>query len=315
MSRNPLRGEGVAQCAPPATARELIEWGEQELVRADLFYGHGTREPLGEAVYLVFSALELPFYCDDALLDQPLSEAQIQHARELIMARIKTRKPAAYITRQAWFAGLKFYVDERALVPRSPIAELIETGFSPWIQQDQVHRILDIGTGSGCIAIACGLAFPEARVDAVDVSAQALEVASRNVERYGLGDRVELIQSDLYAGLNQRRYDLIVSNPPYVPTSEIANLPAEYRHEPALGLAGGQDGLDIVKRLLAQASSHLTQDGILVVEVGDSAEALSEQYPRVPFLWLEFERGGEGVFLLEAVQIREFFPRSSPRVG
>lgn len=289
-----------------ATARELIKWGEGKLAASDLCYGHGTREPLGEAVYLVFSAVGLEFYCPEELLDQPLSEEQVQRAKEFILARIETRKPAAYIASEAFFAGLRFYVDARVLVPRSPIAELIETGFTPWIQQDRVHRILDIGTGSGCIAIACALAFPEAQVEAVDISPQALEVARQNVERYGLGERVALIQSDLFAGLDQRQYDLIVSNPPYVPSGEIADLPAEYLHEPALGLSGGQDGLDIVKRLLAQVPNHLTQEGILVVEVGDGWKALAAQYPHLPFLWLDLERGGEGVFLLEAAQLREF---------
>jgi ribosomal protein L3 glutamine methyltransferase len=290
-----------------ATARELIQWGAARLAASDLFYGHGTQEPLGEAVYLVFSAVGREFYCADALLDQPLSEEQARRAREFILARIETRKPAAYIARQAWFAGLRFYVDERVLVPRSPIAELIETGFSPWVEEGRVDRILDIGTGSGCIAIACALAFPGARVDAVDISPQALEVARQNVEHYRLGSRVALIRSDLLAALGQQQYDLIVSNPPYVPSAEIADLPAEYLHEPALGLAGGQDGLDIVKRLLAQVPQHLTREGILVVEVGEQAQALALQYPQVPFLWLDLERGGEGVFLLEAAQVRAFF--------
>lgn len=300
----PAQPDGSAHLT---TARGLIKWGEKKLAAAELCYGHGTREPLDEAVYLVFSAAGLAFYCDDALLDRPLTEAQIQRAQAFIMARIKTRKPAAYIAREAWFAGLGFYVDERVLVPRSPIAELIETGFSPWIKPEQVQRILDMGTGSGCIAIACALAFPEAQVDAVDISLDALEVAQRNVDRYQLRDRVELMHSDLFEGLQGRRYDLIVSNPPYVPTHEIAELLAEYLHEPRVGLSGGQDGLAIVKRLLAQASKHLTEVGILVVEVGDSEAALVSRYPQVPFLWLDFERGGEGVFLLQATELKEFF--------
>jgi ribosomal protein L3 glutamine methyltransferase len=306
----------IQKAVPPAqpdgsvhltTARGLIKWGEKKLAAAKLCYGHGTRGPLDEAVYLVFSAVGLAFYCDDALLDRPLTEAQIQRARAFIIARIKTRKPAAYIAREAWFAGLGFYVDERVLVPRSPIAELIEAGFSPWIKPEKVRRILDIGTGSGCIAIACALAFPEAQVDAVDVSPEALDVAQRNVDRYQLRDRIELVHSDLFEGLQDRRYDLIVSNPPYVPTHEIAELPIEYLHEPSPGLAGGHDGLAIIKRLLVQASKHLTREGILVVEVGDSEAALVSQYPHVPFLWLDFERGGEGVFLLERSQLKEFF--------
>jgi ribosomal protein L3 glutamine methyltransferase len=299
----PAQSDGSAHLT---TARGLIKWGEKKLAAAELCYGHGTREPLDEAVYLVFCAVGIEFYCDDALLDQPLTEAQIHRARAFITARIKTRKPAAYIAREAWFAGLEFYVDERVLVPRSPIAELIETGFSPWIKPEQVQRILDMGTGSGCIAIACALAFPEAQVDAVDISLDALKVAQRNVDRYQLRDRVELMHSDLFEGQG-RRYDLIVSNPPYVPTHEIAELLAEYLHEPRVGLSGGQDGLAIVKRLLAQSSKHLTEAGILVVEVGDSEAALVSRYPQVPFLWLEFEHGGEGVFLLQATELKEFF--------
>lgn len=297
---------------PVTTARELIHWGERELAAADLFYGHGTTNPLDEAVYLVFCALDLEFYCADELLDRPVSEARAARARDFIAARIGTRKPAAYVAGEAWFAGLKFYVDERVLVPRSPIGELIEEGFSPWVEEARVHRILDIGTGSGCIAIACAKAFPHAHVDAVDVSSGALAVARINVDRHGLTERVEIIPSDLFAGLDGRRYDLIVSNPPYVPAAEVATLPAEYRHEPALGLAAGTDGLGVVQRLLARAGEFLTDDGILVVEVGDSAEALTQRHPEVPFVWLEFERGGEGVFLLEAGPIRRHFSPLGP---
>jgi ribosomal protein L3 glutamine methyltransferase len=288
----------------PSTARELIHCGEAQLAATDLFYGHGTEEPLDESIFLVFSAVGLEYHCPDEWLDRPLTGEQIERARQFIQTRIETRKPAAYITGEAWFAGLRFTVDERVLVPRSPFAELIESGFSPWVREEEVHRILDIGTGSGCIAIACALAFPEARVDAVDVSPGALEVARRNVERHGVGDRLTLVQSDLFENLGGRRYDLIVSNPPYVPTADVAGLPDEYLHEPSLGLAGGEDGLDIVRLLLAQAADHLTEHGVLVVEVGDRADVLAEQYPHVPFVWLEFERGGDGVFLLEAENVR-----------
>jgi ribosomal protein L3 glutamine methyltransferase len=284
---------------PPSTARELIYAGERKFKRADLFYGHGTREALDESVYLVLRGLGLPFGCPDEELDHPLSKEQIDRVETLLQQRIDTRKPAAYLLNEAYFCGLDFYVDERVLIPRSPIAELIVRGFAPWVDETRVRSVLDLCTGSGCIAIGCALAFPDATVTATDISPGALAVAAINVERHDVGDRVRLVQSDLFAGLDGERFDLIVSNPPYVPA-----------FEPPLALAAGDDGLAIASRLLLEAGRHLTTDGVLVVEVGDREHALAERFPEVPFTWLEFERGSgvDGVFLLDAAVLKQHFP-------
>jgi ribosomal protein L3 glutamine methyltransferase len=229
----------------------------------------------------------------------------IAAARKLATRRIKERVPAAYLTQRMWFAGHEFYVDERVLVPRSPIAELIHAQFQPWADPTTIKRVLDIGTGSGCIAIACALAFPDAQVDAADISPDALAVTQINIERHQVQTRMRAIQSDVFDGLHNQRYDLIVSNPPYVSHAEMDQLPDEYLREPELGLRAGVDGLDIARRLLAEAESHLEPHGVLVVEVGDSEFALAEAYPAVPFIWLEFEHGGGGVFVLTAQQLSE----------
>ncbi len=223
---------------------------------------------------------------------------------ELIGRRIKERIPAVYLTGETWFAGLPFQVDRRALIPRSPIAELIERRFAPWIDPRGVRRILDIGTGSGCIAVACAKALPRARVDAVDISPEALEVAAINVRRHRVGSRVSLVRSDHFSALSGERYDIIVANPPYVGRREMSGLPPEYRHEPRLALAAGRDGLDSVRVILREAGEHLRARGLLIVEVGNTETAVRRAFRHLPFLWLEFERGGGGVFLLTADQLR-----------
>ena len=289
------------------TPQHLIDWALEQFEASDLYYGHGTDNAYDEAVFMVLRSLDIPFDVADNLLNHPLDASAIDKVVALINERIRTRKPAAYLLNEAWFAGLPFFVNEHVLVPRSPSAELIAERFSPWCDADNVKSILDIGTGSGCIAIANALAFPDAKVDAVDISADALAVARRNIERHELQQRVTLFQSDLFDEIKDRQYDLIIANPPYVDDEDMAALPAEYQHEPVVGLHAGQDGLDIVKRILESAADHLTERGVIAVEVGNSQHALSEQYPDVPFLWLEFEHGGEGVFLLTREELQQWF--------
>ncbi len=289
---------------PDITLRDLLLESRDRLESAGVWFGHGTDNALDEAAWLVSNAAGLPPDFDEAELDRTLTPGQVQSARELITQRIVTRQPAAYLTGEAWFAGLPFHVDERVLVPRSPLAELIAERFQPWLAPERIHRVLDLCTGSGCIAIATALALPEARVDASDISKDALAVARHNVARHGVGERVQLYRSDLFDALPDREYDLIISNPPYVDAQDMAALPAEYRREPALGLAAGETGLDLVIPMLQQASRYLAADGVLIVEVGNSAEALQATFPQVPFVWLEFAHGGEGVFLLDAARLR-----------
>ena len=290
------------------TLGDFIRWGASRFNAAGLSFGHGTDNAFDEARVLLCHALNLPFQFAGEYLAARLTGDERQSVCTLFEERIATRKPAAYLTHEAWFAGLSFYVDERVLVPRSPLAEWIERGFAPWLDAAEVERVLDLCTGSGCLAIACAAHFDNAEVDAADISADALEVARRNVARHDLQDWVHLFQSDLFADLLQEQYQLIISNPPYVGAEELQQLPEEYRHEPELGLLADKEGLEVVVRILAQAGDWLTDDGILVVEVGNSEELLVECFPEVAFTWLEFDRGGQGVFLLEAAQVREYRP-------
>jgi ribosomal protein L3 glutamine methyltransferase len=285
------------------TVLALIERGARRLHRAGVFFGHGTGNAWDDSAALVLHALKLPHWGDRALYSRRIGSRGIERVDELITRRIEKRIPAVYLTGETWFAGLPFHVDPRVLIPRSPIAELIERRFAPWIDFRRVRRILDVGTGSGCIAIACAKALPRARVDALDISPEALEVAAGNVRRHRLGRRVRLVRSDHFSALAGERYDIIVANPPYVGRREMSGLPPEYRHEPPLALAAGRDGLDSVRVILRESGGHLCPGGVLIVEVGNTEAAVRRTFKRLPFLWLEFERGGGGVFLLTAEQL------------
>ena len=287
--------------------------GARLLADANVWFGHGNDNAFDEAAELVIFGAGLRHEDAPGIYSRELSSRQRDDVLQLIDRRIRERVPAAYLTRRMWFAGHEFYVDERVLVPRSPIAELIEAGFEPWIEAQSVRTVLDIGTGSGCIAIASALALPQASVDAADISDDALAVARINVDRYQLRDRVRLVRSDVFAALEGRRYGVIVTNPPYVGTDEMAGLPEEYRREPSLGLyGGGSDGLDIVRRILREAGAYLEPHGILIAEVGNSESALITAFPRAPFTWLEFARGGGGVFLLTAAELQRMAPPLHP---
>jgi ribosomal protein L3 glutamine methyltransferase len=275
----------------------------QRFEAADLFYGHGTDNAWDEAVYLVFSALGISFHEDDSIMTRPVTRGELERIRVLAKRRTDERLPVAYLVGEAWFAGLPFKVDPRVLIPRSPLAELIVEQFAGLLPAAP-HKILDLCTGSGCIGIACAVAFPDARVGLADISEDALTLARENVLRHEVAGRVSVIQADLFDGLDEV-YDLIVTNPPYVSRQEVDELPEEYRHEPELGLVSNDDGLEIPLRILREAPQHLSENGVLIMEVGYSWQALAERLPQVPFLWLEFANGGEGVCRLTARQLRE----------
>nr|WP_269783967.1 50S ribosomal protein L3 N(5)-glutamine methyltransferase [Klebsiella variicola] len=284
------------------TIQDMLRWAVSRFSAANIWYGHGTDNPWDEAVQLVLPSLYLPLDIPEDMRTARLTSSEKHRIVERVIRRVNERIPVAYLTNKAWFCGHEFYVDERVLVPRSPIGELINNQFAGLINHKPQH-ILDMCTGSGCIAIACAYAFPEAEVDAVDISPDALAVAEHNVESHGLIHHVTPIRSDLFRDLPKLQYDLIVTNPPYVDEEDMADLPEEYEHEPVLGLASGSDGLKLTRRILGNAPDYLSDDGILICEVGNSMVHLMEQYPDVPFTWLEFDNGGDGVFMLTKQQL------------
>lgn len=290
-------------CDELLTIGDFIRWGASEFNGAKLYFGHGTDNAWDEAEQLVLHAIHLTPPLADEWLSARLTRAERIRVQEHLRRRIDERIPAAYITGQAWFAGLPFAVDERVLVPRSPIAELIQKRFEPWLSKEPA-QILDLCTGSGCIGIACAYAFPDAEVQLSDISFDALAVAEENIQQHHLEERVFAMQSDLFENLAGLKFDLIVSNPPYVDAEDLATMPDEYLAEPEIGLGSGEDGLDFTRRLLREASDYLTDDGLLVVEVGNSWVALQAAYPQLPFTWVEFERGGDGVFVLTKADLQ-----------
>lgn len=287
------------------TLRDYIRWAVSQFTQAGLCFGHGTDNALDEALRLVLFGLALPAGAEDHFMDAKLTLEEREHLLALIRRRVDERIPLPYLTGEAWFAGLAFAVDSRVLIPRSPIAELIEQGFEPWLSGRPVQRLLDLCTGGGCIGIACAHYFEEAAVELADLSTDALAVANSNIARYELQGRVTAQQSDLFDSLSGR-YDLIVSNPPYVDLEDLSSMPAEYQHEPAMALGSGDDGLDVTRRILSKAASYLTDEGLLVVEVGNSCIALEQAYPDVPFTWIEFERGGHGVFVFSRQELDQY---------
>lgn len=282
-----------------ATIIDFIRYGASRFSAAGLTFGHSHDNPIDEATHLVLASLHLPPDIPPAYGAGKLTEEERVRVLQLIERRISERLPVAYLVGETWFAGIKFKSDRRALVPRSPIAELIESGFTPWLDGRHVERALDLCTGSGCIGIAMAAYNPHWQVDVVDISDDALSLARENVGLVHVGERVEVVRSDLFAGVQGRKYDLIVSNPPYVTEDEYAALPGEYSHEPKLGLTSGEDGLDACLRILDEAADHLTEEGLLIVEVGESEQALVALLPDVPFVWIEFKVGQMGVFALE----------------
>jgi ribosomal protein L3 glutamine methyltransferase len=299
----PARRAFAAALPRRPTVERLIRFGAREFERAQLVYGHGTDNAVDDAAAIVFHVLDLSHDAAAAEYRRQPDAVAVEQVLDAFESRILQRLPAAYLMGRMWFAGLEFVVDPRVIVPRSPFAELIDARFEPWIGADCVKRVLDIGTGSGCIAIAVAVHLPQARIDATDVSGAALEVAHLNVARHEVVDRVELHRGDVYGPVQDRVYDVILSNPPYVSDDEMAALPPEYRHEPDLALRAGADGLGVVRRILAGARERLSEHGVLFVEVGDSEHRVRERWPRIPFTWLEFAHGGGGVFLLTRAQL------------
>lgn len=298
------------------TIGDLVRWGASRFSEAELNFTHGTDNALDEAFNLVRCSLSLPHDIPKYMINSQLTKAERRKSINLLVERVATKKPAAYLIQEARFSGLQFFVDERVLIPRSPIAELIEASFEPWIEPAKVTHILDLCTGCGCIAIACAFAFPAAKVTASDLSQDALEVAEINIQRHRAENNISLVESNMFEQMDpaQVKYDIIVSNPPYVDAAEIARLLPEFRYEPMAALAAGEDGLDFTKIILAKAGAFLQPEGLLVVEVGNSQISLLKQFSKVPFLWPEFERGGHGVFILTKNQIDNSQPEFNQAV-
>ncbi|MDG1390261.1 MAG: 50S ribosomal protein L3 N(5)-glutamine methyltransferase [Halioglobus sp.] len=291
--------------APDLTVGQAIQFCWERLNDSDVFYGHGTDNPWDEAVQLVLSVAQLPVDTDDSALPHPVAALQAEEIHALLTRRIDQHMPLPYLLGRAWFAGLEFSCDRRAIIPRSPIAELILRDYQPWYYGPPPQTILDLCCGGGCIGLAAAH-HGQASVDLADLDADSLALAKENRARLQLTDRVEIYQSDLFDELPEKRYDLILSNPPYVDSADLASMPAEYHHEPELSLGSGPDGLALTRRILSQAANYLHEDGLLVVEVGNSWETLEQVYPLVPFTWLEFEHGGHGVFALSAKELQEY---------
>lgn len=289
------------------TLLDFLRFSLSAAMEAQLYYGHGTDNAWDDMRSLILRSLSLPYDLDPVLLNAKLTSSERKHLCQQLDKRVNQRVPVPYLIKEAYFCDLLFYVDERVLIPRSPIAELIQNQFSPWIEAHKVQRVLDLCTGSACIAIACCYAFPEALVDAVDISSEALAVARINSEQLEVGDQLTLIESDCFSKVPTVKYDIIVSNPPYVSKDEMQTLPDEYRHEPVLALEASHNGLAIVEKILKQAKNYLSDEGILILEVGNSEEALCEAYPMLPFTWLEMSHGGQGVFLLTKQQLAAHF--------
>lgn len=286
------------------SVRDLLRFAVSRFEEAKLFYGHGTQNAYDEAAYLILHTLRLPIDRLEPFLDAKLLPQEVAAVVNILRRRVEERKPAAYLTQEAWLCDYRFYVDERVIVPRSFIAELLREQLQPWVDYPElIHSALDMCTGSGCLAIMMAEAFPDAKIDAVDLSPEALAVARRNVDEYGLQDRIELVQSDLYHHLDGRQYDLIISNPPYVNAPSMDELPAEYRAEPELALASGEDGLDAVREIIAAAPRFLTPHGLLIVEIGHNREELEASFPELPFTWLETSGGDGFVFMLQMEQL------------
>jgi ribosomal protein L3 glutamine methyltransferase len=290
------------------TLRDWIRWSTSDFTRAELYFGHGSDNPLDDALALILGTLHLQHDTSDIFLDARITTPEAELLAARIRQRVEQRTPVPYITGKAYFAGLEFIVNEHVLIPRSPIAELIKTHFSPWLNEKEPSRILDLCAGSGCIGIACAYAFPQTTIDLLDISAQALAVAEQNIAKHQLQDRINTQVSDLFDRAKNGRYDLIISNPPYVCENEMSSLPAEYLQEPPSALVAGKDGMDIISRILAEAPDYMNPDAILIAEVGANADLLQTRYPKVPFLWLDLAHGGEGVFLFTTDELAHYQP-------